>query len=227
MQQDPFKNFKPLNQSNNKASKRPSAPRGDSFVEQIRSIGTSVTNSLKTDVVKGAAQGIYDQLIGSSQSGQSPTKQENNLDLEKWIQEREQAAAAEADQNARGEERAHAQQVKSQEKVLFSFADESLKQEINEVRQELAMLIKSMGQVQTQIEAAVMQNIVDPGLYHKNFFANLKAWLYEMQKSLDDASLWLSSANSRKAKGYFWQQTGKSGTKYSMSQERQSAMSVG
>lgn len=228
MQQDPFKNFKPLNPPKSRSANKPKAPRGDSFVEQLRSIGSSVTNSLKTDVVKGAAQGIYEQLVGSAQSGQAPSGESPDTKaLENFVREREQAAAQEADQSARSEERAHFERAKSQEKVLFNFADEQLRKEIDEVRQELALLVKSMGQVERQIEQAVIQNIVNPGLYHKTFLANLKSWLIFMRKSLEDASLWLSVSAGRKQKGHFWQQTQKSGTKYSMSQERASAMSIG
>lgn len=224
MSNDPFKNFQPLNVVKKKSHKRP--VRGDSFVEQLKSLGSSVTDSLKTDVVKGAAQGIYEQLIGSAKSGQTPSEtQSNQARLEEWVREREQTASAEADQEARSQERAHFDRQRQTEKVLFSFADEQLRQEINQVRQELAQLVKSMGKVEQEIEAAVMQEIVNPGLYHKNFFANLKSWLYQMRKSMEDASLWLSTATSRKQQGYFWQQTKKSGTMFSQSQERSKAFS--
>jgi len=228
MQQDPFKNFKPLN-TTAKRSKKPKSNYGDSFVEQLRSIGSSVTNSLKTDVVKGAAQGVFEQLVGSTTSGRAPSKEDaqEQAQLEQWIKEREEQAALEADQSARQQERAHFQSQRSQEKVLFSFADEKLKTEISEVRTELALFVKSMDKVQKQIETAVMQEIVDPGLYHKNFFSRLKSTLVFMRKSMEDASLWLSVSSSRKSQGAFHQNTKKHGTKYSMSQERQMAMSVG
>ncbi len=226
MKQDPFRNFQPLNAQ--KRAKKKSKQFGGSFVEQLKSIGSSVTDSLSTDVVKGAAQGIFEQLIGNTKSGNTP--KEETLDtsaIEKMIAQREQAAAQEADQNAREEERAIFTHNKSKEKVLFSAVDEKLKKEINQVRQDIVMLVKSMGKVQEQIEKAVIQEIVNPGIYHKNFLQNLRVWIVQMQKSMGDASAWLSMSTGRQQKGSFWANTKKHGNKYSMSQERQSAMSVG
>lgn len=225
MKQDPFKNFQPLNSSKHK---KKSKQFGGSFVEQLKSIGSSVTDSLKTDIAKGAAQGIFEQLIGSTKSGNTP--KEETLDttaIEEMIAEREQIASQEADQNAREEERTFFAHSKSKEKVLFSFADEKLKKEINEVRQDIVMLVKSMGKMQKQIEQAIIQEIVNPGVYHKNFLQNLRSWIVQVQKSINDASSWLSMSTGRQQKGAFWANTKKHGNKYSMSQERQSAMSVG
>ena len=84
-----------------------------------------------------------------------------------------------------------------------------------------------MGQVQKQVEQAVIQEIVNPGQYHKTFLENLKSFVITMRKSMEDASLWLSMSSGRQQKGAFWANTKKHGNKYSMSQERQSAMSVG
>lgn len=227
MANDPFKNFKPLNAP--RQNKKRSQPVGDSFVEQLKSIGSSVTKSIKNDVVKGAAQGIYEQLVGSAKTGKAPSadQEADNLKLEEWIKQREEAAAREAREQTQSEERAHFQRQRSQEKVLFSFADEKLKKEINAVRQDLAALVKNMGKVEKQIQTAVMQEVVNPGVYHKNFFENLRSWLQMMNKSMADASLWLSMSSSRKSRGVFHQNTKKHGTKYSMSHERQASMSVG
>lgn len=223
MSNDPFNNFKPLN-AKSSSSKSPAAPKGDSFVEQLKSIGSSISNSVKTDVVKGTAQSIFDQLIGSSQRGDAPSENSPNQDqLEKWIQEREAQAAEEARQN----EKLVQFHKHSQEKVLFSFADEKLSREIGEVRQEIAVLVKTMGKVEKQIEQAVMQEIVDPGVYHLNFFRKLKSWVVMMRRSLEDASLWMSVQQGRGKRSYFWNQFGKSGTKYSMSSERNVQMGAG
>ena len=222
MSNDPFKNFNPLN-SFKKSKPKTNAPLGDSFVEQIKSIGSSAASSLKTDVVKGTAQSIFDQLLGSSSSGQAPENTTDQSSLEKWVKEREEAAASEA----KKEERVFQAHKHAGEKVLFSFADEKLSREIGEVRQEIAMLVKTMGQVEKQIEQAVMQEIVDPGVYHLNFYRKLKTWVKMMRKSLEDASLWMQVQQGRGKRSYYWNQFAKSGTKYSMSSERNVVMGAG
>lgn len=223
MTTDPFKNFKSLN-SKSQTKKSPSVRHSDNFVESVRDMGSSVVNSLKNDVVKGTAQSIFDQLLGSAKSGQAPdTKSPDMSGLEEMVQSREQAAAEEAKLT----ERAFQQHRQKESQVLFSFADEKVKKEIEGVRQELSMLVKTMGQVEAQVEQAMMNNIVDGGLYHLNYFQKLKTWIIFMRKSLEDASAWLQLSASRKSKGYFWTQTAKSGTKYSMSQERNVQMGAG
>ena len=190
----------------------------------MRDMGGSVMKSLKNDVVKGTAQSIFDQLLGSAKSGNAPDLGQNNTpDLEAFIAERENKAA----EQARSQERAFHVHKAAESKVLFSYADESLRKEIDGVRQELQMLVATMGQVEATVEKAMMDNIVDGGLYHLNYFNKLKTWIKFMRKSLEDSSAWLQLSSGRKSKGYFWTQEAKSGTKYSMSSERNVQMGAG
>lgn len=222
MTNDPFKNFKPLN--SRPVAKPPSKPKADnSFVESMRDMGGSVVNSLKNDVVKGTAQSIFDQIVGSAKTGQAPDMKQNTPDLEAFIADREAQAA----QQAKMQERSFHMHKAQETKVLFSHADESLKREINGVRQELQMLVASMGKVEKQIEVAMMDNIVDGGVYHLNYFQKLKTWIKFMRKSLEDGSAWLQMSSNRKSKGHFWTQTAKSGNKYSQSSERNVQMGAG
>lgn len=224
MTTDPFKNFKPLN---SKPATKPASKvtANNSFVESMRDMGGSVMKSLKNDVVKGTAQSIFDQLLGSAKTGRMPTTPDQaiNPDLEKYIAEKENEAA----QQAKLQERVFHTHKAQETKVLFSYADESLRKEIDGVRQELQMLVASMGKVEAQIEQAMMDNIVDGGVYHLNYFQKLKTWIKFMRKSLEDSSAWLQLSSGRKSKGYFWTQAAKSGTKYSMSSERNVQMGAG
>ena len=223
MTNDPFKNFKPL--GSKPASKATTKSTiNNSFVESMRDMGGSVMKSLKNDVVKGTAQSIFDQLLGSTSSGKAlDIKQDNTPDLEAYIAERESQAAEEAKLH----ERAFHVHKSQESKVLFSYADESLRKEIEGVRQELQMLVATMGAVEQQVEQAMMDNIVDGGVYHLNYFQKLKTWIKFMRKSLEDSSAWLQMSGGRKSKGYFWTQEAKSGSKYSMSSERNVQMGAG
>lgn len=224
MTNDPFKNFKPINAKPASKSTRKSTTN-NSFVESMRDMGGSVVKSLTNDVVKGTAQSIFDQLLGSARTGRMPTTPDQaiNPDLEKYINERENEAA----EQAKMQERAFHVHKAQETKVLFSYADESLRKEIDGVRQELQMLVATMGQVEEQVERAMMDNIVDGGVYHLNYFAKLKTWIRFMRKSLEDSSAWLQMSGGRKSKGYFWTQEAKSGSKYSMSSERNVQMGAG
>jgi hypothetical protein len=220
---DPFKNFKPLNDT--RAKQKTPSQRSDNFVESVRDMGSSVVNSLKNDVVKGTAESIFNQILGTTKN-QSIPETKSPLDqaqLEQMIAERE-AAAYEAGRAEAAPK--HVSPLKETQ-VLFSFADEKLKQEINGVRSELAMLVKTMGKVEKQVELAIMDNVTETGVYHLNYFHKLKEWIKFMRRSLEDASLWLATSKGRKGKGYYWNQVSKSGTKYSMSHERAVQMGAG
>lgn len=224
MTNDPFKNFKPLNAKSTPKSSSKSGTN-NSFVESMRDMGSGVIKSLTNDVVKGTAQSIFDQLLGSAKTGRMPTTPDQaiNPDLDKYIAEKESQAA----EQAKLKERAFHTHKAQENKVLFSYADESLKKEIDGVRQELQMLVATMGEVEQQVEQAMMDNIVDGGVYHLNYFHKLKEWIKFMRKSLQDGSAWLQMASGRKSKGYFWTQESKSGSKYSMSSERNVQMGAG
>ena len=221
---DPFKNFKSLS-SFSQAKKTSSKPTrtSDNFVEQVRGLGGSVANSFKNDVVKGTAQSIFDQLLGSAKSGTIPDQKAPDFHFEEMLKDRETSAKEEG----RAEERALHQRNSHEEQVLFSMADEKLRKEIDGVRQELAALVKTMGQVQSQVENAIMDNVVGGGVYHLNYFQKLRSWIIFTRKSLEDASTWLAMSSGRGKRGYYWQQEAKSGTKYSMSSERTPQMSAG
>jgi hypothetical protein len=224
MTNDPFKNFKPLN-ARQPAKPANKAKLNNSFTESMRDMGGSVMKSLKNDVVKGTAQSIFDQILGSAKTGQAPDIRQTGTpaDLEAFIAEREAQAA----EQAKMQERSFHVHKAQETKVLFSHADEALRKEINGVRQELQMLVASMGKVEEQIEQAMLDNIVDGGVYHLNYFQKLKTWIKFMRKSLEDGGAWLQMASGRKSKGYYWTQTAKSGGKYSQSSERNVQMGAG
>lgn len=222
MTNDPFKNFKQLNTK--PVAKKAKVTNNTNFVESIRDVGGSVVKSLKNDVVKGTAQSIFDQLLGSTKSGRAPNRDDAPIpNFESMIAEREEAAA----NDAMLKERAFHEHKAKETQVLFSYSDEKLRKEVEGVRSELAALVATMGKVEQQVEQAMMDNIVDGGLYHLNYFQKLKTWIVFMRKSLEDSSAWLQMSAGRKSKGYFWTQADKSGTKYSMSSERNVQMGAG
>jgi hypothetical protein len=74
-----------------------------------------------------------------------------------------------------------------------------------------------------------MQAPVSPGIYHRHFFAQLKSFIQDIRRRVQDSKHWLAVANSRASKrqGFFWGQAQKSGTKFLLSQERYMATTTG
>lgn len=211
-----------LPRSKPRNKKKSNARNSASFFESIKGIGSSVASSVKSDLLAGTAKTVQEQLIGASQ-GQAPEETKNDFDFANWIEAKEK----EAEERGREQEKQEQKRQPKQEKVIFSFIDEKLKKEINEVREELKALIAAIGEVESQIEKAVVEEVVNPGTYHLNFFDKLKSWLQITRKNLQDTSLWLEMWSSRSNRSHYWKMANKKGTKYSLSQERQVATQTG
>ncbi len=208
-----------------KKKKASKARRGDGFFEAFSDIADSIGKSVKTDLLGGTAKNIHDQLIGSAKSKTPPTETPD-FDFSEWMDAREEEMEEEARLRGREEERAF-QNVKQSEKLIYSLSDEKLKREIEAVRQDLKLLIAEMGKAEKQIESAVMQQVVDPGVYHLNFFEKLRSWLVFMRKSLQEGELWMEMWHTRSKQGAYWKGVKKSGTKFMLSQERYMATQAG
>lgn len=102
------------------------------------------------------------------------------------------------------------------------------KQKLEAVRQELQALSKSIGRLQQEIQTAVMDMPVEPGIYHLNFFEQLKTLLKGIRERVDDSRVWLSAwnANVKKKRGY-WGMYKKHGTTFGLSNERTLATQAG
>ena len=210
-QLNPFK-------SNQPKKKKSSVKRGDGFFEAIGEIGRSFKTSIKDDFLEGTAEGVKDQLLNISRTKSAPEKQPDNFDFAEWIQLKEEEVAQENLQKGRKLEKRR--QQFQPENIVFSQADHRLEQEIQEVRQELQLLIQAIGQVEQQVETAVVQEVVDPGVYHLNFFQKLATWLRMIRKNLQEGEIWMEMWHSRSKRSAYWNGVKKSGTSFMLSGER-------
>lgn len=200
--------------------KKPKSRRGNGFLESFREIGDSVVNSVKNDVIKGTAKGVYDQLINSD-SSQEPPRETPNFNFEEWLNLKEE----EAKEEGREEERVF--QHAKKENIVFSLVDHELQQEIAAVRQELQLFIQTLGEVGDKLEKTIVEEIVNPGTYHLNFFQKIRIQLKILRSSLQDTSLWMDMWKSRSNRSHFWKMAKKKGTTFTQSHERTIAIQTG
>lgn len=209
-----------------KKKKQQKGRRGDGFFEALGDIGRSVGKSIKTDLVGNTAKNIHDQLINAAASEAPPEQNSEDFDFAKWIKAKENEISQKSEQEGREKERAF-QHARQPEKLVFSLADEKVKKEIQAVRQELKLLVETIGNVEQQIEKAIIQEVVNPGVYHLNFFDKLKTWLQFVRKSIQGGELWMEMWSSRTQKSAYWKGVKGSGTKFMLSQERYMATQAG
>jgi len=178
--------------------------------------------SIKDDVVKGTGKSIFEQLT-NSQSTQTPPTETPEFDFEEWMIGKEE----ELKEEGRQEQKVFDKSGSLKENIVFSYIDEKLKKEIAEVRQELQLLIQAMNEVSKEVEKAIIQEIVEPGTYHLNYFAKIKTWLKIVRKGLQSTDLWQEMWTSRSKRSYFWKMAKKKGTSFTLSHERTVATQTG
>jgi hypothetical protein len=115
-----------------------------------------------------------------------------------------------------------------QEYVIFTPRQQEEQLQIKTTQEKLQEEVKkSPHPVDKEIEIAIEQKPVDPGVYHLNFFERLQQ-LIIARKKVDESATWLEVFNTRvKKRGHYWAGVGKAGTKFMLSPDRVVATSVG
>ena len=182
----------------------------DNVLETIRSIGSSVGKTVTHDVAGQIGSDILRQLTFSPpKTGE--LKPNETIDFTE--------RRAEMPQPIRPAE--HLRPVVRSEDV-------AIKQQIEAVRRELVALAQSVKRLHQEIHNAVMDVPVAPGVYHLNFFEQLKTFLVALRSTIDDSSTWLSAFHARgKKKMGFWGLYKKHGTQFGLSNERTLATQAG
>jgi hypothetical protein len=105
--------------------------------------------------------------------------------------------------------------------------DMQTKQQIEAIRVELKAIAQSLKGLHQEVLTAVETAPVDPGIYHLNFFEQLRSFLKLLRVQIEDSRSWLSTSNSRKKKLGYWGMYKKHGTTFGLSNERSLATSAG
>jgi len=189
-------------------TKKPPIIVNDNILESVRSIGSSVGKTVTKDVAGKIGSDVLQSLFGASQKS-------GELKPQETIDFREQQP-----------EVAPIRRVPEAPKQMRS-EDAQLKQQLEAVRQELQGLAQSIKKLHQEIHNAVMETPVAPGVYHLNFFEQLKSFIKSLKEQVDDSNTWLAAFHSRKKKAGYWGMYKKHGTTFGLSSERSLATSSG
>ena len=174
---------------------------GDNVLETVRSLGGTVTKTTKDAATQIAYDALQDIINGR-------TTERVPMEPREYIQPR----------------------ISNKELIqpIIQKDIAETKQKLESIRQELHALSKSIRGLQQEIQTAVLEMPVDPGVYHLNFFEQLKMLLKGIRERVDDSQVWLSAwnANAKKKRGY-WGMYKKHGTTFGLSSERTLATQAG
>lgn len=197
------------NPSPAKPNKRP-LPQHNSILESLRDVGSDVGKTVKQDVAGKMANDAFASLFGNfpkpaGEAGRNP-----------W--------ETRAPQPKREAPRPMPEALSP---AKISAEQIRVKQQLEQVRGELSALAKSVGQLNMEVQKAIMEVPVDPGVYHVNFFEQLKNALKMLRQSVDDSRTWLSLTGSRKKQKGYWGKYKKHGTQFGLSADRTPATQTG
>jgi hypothetical protein len=193
----------------------------DSFLEALRGLGEDFADSFGNDIVQGIPKTAINQFRGQ-QSGDLKPNQPFNLDQNQNLPNQETW-----EQKPRFFQQEYLD-IRKREQLIWSHHEQETKQQITAILEELKKIAASTQNLAQEIQVAAEQVPVDPGVYHLNFFQRLRVALVELRKRVEESATWLSAFNQKsKKRNYYWGQFKKSGTKYTLSQERYMSTQIG
>ncbi len=89
--------------------------------------------------------------------------------------------------------------------ILLDSRQKELKQAIQQLREEIAKLIKTSQKVSKQAERTVISSTSEPSQYQVSFLQRLKKFIIDFRKNISQSAIWLEVFNSKKRKkNAFW-----------------------
>lgn len=189
--------------------KQPPVYTNDSVIESLRDLGANVSKSTTGAVGKIGADALA-ALFGSL-----PPKGELKPNQTVEIG-REQPPAP-----------VQRPELQPRPMARLSEDDYKLRQQLEAVRAELKALAASLKNLHQEVQTAIEQAPVAPGIYHVNFFEQLKSMLKVLRQQIEDSRTWLALWTTRKKKMGYWGLFKKHGTQFGLSGERAIATQAG
>ena len=118
---------------------------------------------------------------------------------------------------------------RSEEKVIWTSAEQETQFQIKTIQAELKTLVNEIAGLDQGLKIAATEALIAPGVYHLNFFVRLRQWLVLFRKKVQESKDWLCEWKNycKKKRNYYWFQAQKSGTKFTLSSERYMSTQAG
>jgi E3 ubiquitin-protein ligase DOA10 len=199
------------------STKKKSSPQYSNFIEAFKDIGKSTVKSFAKDFVGGTAKNAVDTLTKGQASNEQP---EEKFNFEEYLNAQEQ--------QIRNQERARFEAIKREENVIFSREKQQIKVQIETLQTQIKGMAKDQAGLMSEIDKTAFQAVVNPGVYHQNFFDRLIHLIKIARKKIADSRSWMSLHNHRGSqKNGYWQNVKSKGTSFLLSGERTVATQTG
>lgn len=195
------------------AKKKPVSYKNDNLLEALGSIPSGVGTQTTQEVGKIGADILTSLLGGTPKSG--------NLEPNQVIEFGQPQKEAQPEQVI---VRPH---IEAHVKPNVTEIEAQTRAQIEAIRNELKELAKSLKSLHTEVQSAISEEPVNPGIYHMNFYEQLRSFISVLRQQIEDSRSWLSTFNARKKKMGYWGMYKKHGTTFGLSNERALASSAG
>lgn len=200
-----------MQQLGSTTKKKPQVYHTDNIVESLRSVGSAVTTTVTKDIIGKTATDVITSLVGGpiAQSGELRPNQAIEFSF--------------------GKQEVAPQPTRHIEKEMTSVTkdDQETKQKIEALRKELKALSETVKSLNQDVRKAILDAPVDPGVYHFNFYDQLRIYIQALRLQIEDSRTWLAASAGKNKKQGYWGMTKKHGTTFSLSGERTTATSTG
>lgn len=188
----------------------------DNILEQLREVSADVPKTA-LDVAGKIGTDVITSIFGGT------TQMSGELRPNEAIQLGEMSPVASTGEKA---PQIHAR-VDLQPRPSAQIIESQTRQQIEAIRQELKAIAASLKGLRQEVATAVESAPVDPGIYHINFYEQLRSFLHVLRVQIEDSRSWLHASNSKKKKMGYWGMYKKHGTTFGLSNERSLATSAG
>lgn len=212
------------NQQNNKKSQK-QYPKIPNPIEAMKDIGTATAQQMRQEIAQ-IPEDMINELLGF---GKQPQQQPRSGELVpgEAMEMSEVMSINYEENNTMRQQITYERMLLSEEKAESKKKTNELKMQLSQVQRELIQIAQSTESLAKETEIATMSVAVDPGVYHVIFFEKLLEFVKSFRKKINQANVWLSSANKRAQKKGWAANYKQHGAKYLLSGEHYVARSAG
>ncbi len=194
------------------APKKQKTYTNDSILEALRHMGAGVGSSVTHDVVEKGVSDAWASMLGQTPKMSGELSENQTINFNK--PERRVAPNP-------------FRRVEAPRQSVSEMDSMKVREQLAAVRQELQALSESIKAFHKDVEKAVNDMPVNPGVYHVNFLEHLRSILLVLKEQIDDSRSWLNLTTGRKQKKQYWGMYKKHGTQFGLSSERTLATQAG
>lgn len=186
-------------------------PYRDNVIETLRDTANTVGKDVKNSLLNQPLNDSLNSLFGSHQSGEQAKNPFEKMFPGKHKEQQSPAS--------------HKSEVLSPQRLTQE--QQMIQQQIQAVRMELTQLAQELSELNKEVENAIADVPVNPGIYHLNFFERLRNVIHLLRKNVHDSNTWASLAVGKKKQKGYWGLYKKHGTQFGLSADRTPATQTG